>query len=448
MTSREKALAGAVALGLLLGGQALAQTTPGTRSVETISVTDARPVAAALDVIEERYGALIDYVDLQYAAPEDIEKVSYRPGRVTPIPKIRSISVQYTQVSVKPEPLRYASCNLETLGCPLVNAQPEGGITLLIRQVVDQFASQAGQVFRVQRIEMPYGPRWEVLPEQARDGSGRFVLQPDVLDAKIYIPKQQRTPADTLVSICDQLTSRWGHKFGVATAPIRPFVEFTGEMGAENVSARDALAEMTGRTRVLRLFYDPDDGEYAINIVNSPYRLPPPPRPLPPPRPTKVAPEYWLRRVRTSEGLSDVQGALAKAGYLHTAPTTQWDVNAADAVRRFQAANGLQMTGGIDIPTIEKLMPYLPKVSLPLAPLMYPALSYWLGSTPQGRMEIQEALTTAGFYSSSTTEGMSDDEMRAALKAFQNTNDLQPNGVLDYTTAEKLAPFLPEPKQR
>ena len=95
MRSRKWVLAGAGALAILFcGGRAAAQTAQDGRTVETINVTGARPVASALDVIEERYGVLIDYVDPQYAAPQDTESVSYRPGRVTVGPKTHTISVQ------------------------------------------------------------------------------------------------------------------------------------------------------------------------------------------------------------------------------------------------------------------------------------------------------------------------------------------------------------------
>jgi peptidoglycan hydrolase-like protein with peptidoglycan-binding domain len=458
MRLREKVLAGAIALALLFcSGPVVAQTVQGGPSVETISVTGARPVATAMDVIEARYGVLIDYVDPQFASSEDTESVSYRPGHATLGPRIGTISLQYTQVAGKPEGgIPYISCKVETLGCVPVKAWPEDGMTALIQQVLSQFATQGGQVFLVQKLDMSYGPRWEVFPEEARDRSGGFVHQPDILDANIYIPKQQRAPADMLATICDELTNRWGHKFGVASAPIHPFVGFVGELGAENVSAREALANLMGRTLVLRLFYAPDDGMYYVNIENLPYH--PPPRPAPPPQratkvppPSLLGPGQWLGRVRTPEGVSDIQGALAKAGYLHTAPTTRWDANAADAIRRIQAANGLQRTGVIDGPTVVKLLPYLPMVVVPPAPptsnLMYPALAYWLESTQQGQTEIQQALTNAGFYSG-PMPGTIDEETRGALKAFQTANDLQPNGQFDDPTAEKLAPFLPEPQQR
>jgi peptidoglycan hydrolase-like protein with peptidoglycan-binding domain len=168
------------------------------------------------------------------------------------------------------------------------------------------------------------------------------------------------------------------------------------------------------------------------------------------PTPSLLGPGQWLGRIHTPEGVSDVQAALAKAGYLHSAPTTRWDANAADAIHRFQATNGLQPTGVIDGPTMVKLLPYLPLVTVPNEPpkssLMYPALAYWLGSTPQGQTEIQQALTTAGFYSGPMTATI-DEKTREALKAFQIANDFPPTGMLDDKTLENLAPFLPEPQQ-
>ncbi len=452
MRPRKWVLAGASALAVLFcGGRAAAQTAQEGRTVETINVTAARPIASAMDVVEERYGVLIDYVDPQYAAAQDTESVSYRPGHVTVGPKTRTISLQYTQVEGRPEGVPYISCSAATGGCVPVTARPEGGITALIQQVLSQFAEQGGQAFTVQKLDMPYGPRWEVYPEEARDRSGRFVFQPDVLSANIFIPKEQRALGGMLGLICQQLTTKWGHKFGIASAPINPFSVPAGELAADNVSAWRALADLMGRTLVLRLFYAPDDGMYYVNIVNLPYRPPPRP-PTPAPVPARVLPPgprppgYWLARARTPQGILEIQGGLAKAGYLHTAPTTQWDAEATPALRQFQAAVGFPPTGEFDYWTAGKLAAFLPQYRrvLPAKGPMDFALAYWLGSTRRGTIEIQEALTKAGFYSGPATGAM-DLETREALKAFQTANGLTPNGVFDYQTAEKLAPLLLKP---
>ena len=78
---------------------------------------------------------------------------------------------------------------------------------------------------------------------------------------------------------------------------------------------------------------------------------------------------------------------------------------------------------------------------------MDPALAYWLESTSDGRKEIEQALAKAGFYHGPITSTRSNPAAQAALKAFREANGLQPTGYFDYVTAEKLAPFIPSPKQ-
>lgn len=430
---------------------AAAQPAQAGPTTETIDVTGARPVAKAMDVIEKRYGVLIDYVDPQYAAPQDIDRVSYRPGHITPIPKVRTLSLEYRQVSGRPDGLSYlGTCNAATLGCAPVVTKPEVGITGLIRRILNQYAVDGGQVFLVKKLKTPYATRWEVYPEEARGRSGAFVYQPDVLSTVVDVPSEPSGGA-MLGAVCEQLSKAWGHKFGVASAPTNEFVRAERTMPLEDVSAWEAFARMTGPSEVLRLFYAPDDGMYYINIVNIPYREPPrPPTPAAVPARTLPAhpyrPDFWLLAARLPKLILDVQNALVKAGYLHTAPTGQWDAGGVGALRRFQIANGLPGTGKLDLPTITRLTPFLPEEParvIPARPAMDYALAYWQGNTSSGRKEIQEALTKAGFYSGPLT-GEWDLGTRKAVKAFQAANGLQPNGILGYQSLLKLTPYLPK----
>jgi peptidoglycan hydrolase-like protein with peptidoglycan-binding domain len=305
----------------------------------------------------------------------------------------------------------------------------------------------------VRKLATRYGPRWEVYPVKARNSLATFITQTDFLGATVQIPAAQRTPGEMLELITQQLTRAWGRRFWVGSD--QPFssdvlVSHTAEMGADNISARQAIVDLMGPRVALRMFYGPDDGSYAINIVSLPYQPPPrPPTPaavpatvLPPgPRP----PGYWLARARTPDGILEIQGGLVEAGYLHTPPTTQWDAEATAALRQFQAALGLPPTGKFDYSTAWKLAPFLPQYQrvVPAKGPMDPELAYWLGSTRRGWIEIQEALTKASFYTGPPTGAM-DVKTREALSAFQTANGLMPNGAFDYQTAEKLAPFLPK----
>jgi len=452
MLSGRRLLAGTGILAYFLCGAPVgAQPAQAGPTTETIDVTGARPVARAMDVVEKRYGVLIDYADPQYAAPQDIERVTSRPGRIIPVPRVRTISLEYWQVNGRPDGLSYlGTCNAATLGCAPVMTKPEVGITGLIRQILNQYATDGGQVFLVKKLKTPYATRWEVYPEQARGRSGTFVYQPDVLSTVVNVPSES-SAGGMLGAVCEQLTKAWGYKFGVASAPSNAFLRPEKTLPLEGVSAWEAFARMTGPSKVLRLFYAPDDGMYYVNIANIPYREPPRP-PTPKPVPASVQPAhplpplFWMAATRVPKLIFDVQHALAKAGFLHTAPTTRWDANGAAAMRHFQAANGLPPTGALDLATIKGLMPFLPESParvVPAKPAMDYALAYWLGSTPTGRKDIQEALTKVGFYTGPLT-GQWDTKTREAVKAFQAANGMPPNGILDYQGVVKLAPYLPK----
>lgn len=435
---------------LFASGSATAQTSNGNATAETITVTGARPVSRAMDAIEQRYGVLIDYVDPVYEAPQDIERVASRPGHIIPVPKVRTLTVQYAQLDQPPKNVPYLRCN-PGVGCP-VNSWPEGGITALIQKVLHQFAAEGGQVFGVRKLNMPYGPRWEVYPEQVRDQGGTFRYRPDVLSAIINIPEAKRTWGGMLGAICNQLTTSWGRKFGISMAPGDGFPPPLMETGADNITAEKALAQLMGQWLALRLNYAPDDGLYFVNVIGLPQRpMPRPPNP-PPPKPPNLKPRdlpafEWRGLALTPKGSMELQTALAKEGFLHTPPTAKWDANAKEAVRRLQAANGLPVTGELDSYTVAKLRPYLPKFVPPTPPAALTpnplgfALFHWLQDTHAGRIDIQRALTQEGYYSGPLTGSM-DAKTRAAMTAFQKANGLTPTGLFDDATSRKLSPLL------
>jgi peptidoglycan hydrolase-like protein with peptidoglycan-binding domain len=57
----------------------------------------------------------------------------------------------------------------------------------------------------------------------------------------------------------------------------------------------------------------------------------------------------------TSERINQIQSALARGGYYQGDPTGKWDSNTIAAMRKFQSASGLDSTGEIDAPTLQKL---------------------------------------------------------------------------------------------
>jgi peptidoglycan hydrolase-like protein with peptidoglycan-binding domain len=57
----------------------------------------------------------------------------------------------------------------------------------------------------------------------------------------------------------------------------------------------------------------------------------------------------------TPERISEIQEALAKKGVFAGTPTGKWDDSTVEAMQEFQSSNGLNPTGKLDAPTLQKL---------------------------------------------------------------------------------------------
>jgi peptidoglycan hydrolase-like protein with peptidoglycan-binding domain len=57
----------------------------------------------------------------------------------------------------------------------------------------------------------------------------------------------------------------------------------------------------------------------------------------------------------TPERINEIQDALAKKGAFDGTPTGKWDDSTVDAMKKFQAANGINPTGKLDALTLQKL---------------------------------------------------------------------------------------------
>lgn len=62
-----------------------------------------------------------------------------------------------------------------------------------------------------------------------------------------------------------------------------------------------------------------------------------------------------LQKAPTPDRISEIQSALTRAGYYHGDPNGKWDSNTVSAVQKFQSANGIDSTGKLDAPTLQKL---------------------------------------------------------------------------------------------
>jgi hypothetical protein len=62
-----------------------------------------------------------------------------------------------------------------------------------------------------------------------------------------------------------------------------------------------------------------------------------------------------MQKAPTPDRISEIQSALARSGYYAGDPNGKWDSNTIEAVQKFQSANGIDATGKLDAPTLQKL---------------------------------------------------------------------------------------------
>jgi hypothetical protein len=61
------------------------------------------------------------------------------------------------------------------------------------------------------------------------------------------------------------------------------------------------------------------------------------------------------QKAPTNDRISEIQTALAKDGSFQGLPTGKWDDDTSAAMRRFQASHGLNPSGKLDAPTLQRL---------------------------------------------------------------------------------------------
>jgi peptidoglycan hydrolase-like protein with peptidoglycan-binding domain len=92
------------------------------------------------------------------------------------------------------------------------------------------------------------------------------------------------------------------------------------------------------------------------------------------------------QKAPTRDRISEIQSALSRAGYYQGDPNGKWDANTVAAMQKFQSANGIDATGKLDAPTLQRLglgsdiagvsapRPVVPGTTEPPAPAAPPAV--------------------------------------------------------------------------
>jgi hypothetical protein len=326
-----------------------AETKDSGSAVETIDRTSGRALREVLEELERRYSILITYEEPLYASLDDVED---RASDIKPpLP-------QHPYWSFKSRTIHFQYATL--------NGKPQEDITALLRRLLNQYSTEGGAVFDVRERTPPGGgTEWNVIPVKAKDYSGKFAGQPDVLGTLIILPKGPQTVMYMVAEIKHQLIAA-GYQVKVGDVP---FSGLSIEFGTDRLPAREVLATMIGKDpTVWQLLYDPASAAYWLNVTAAPFvpngnlpaNNPQPylvarPAPVQPTGPKHMPPAAVHHRMTTTRGRMELQSKLAQAGYYSGEPSGQWDEKTIDALKKFQAANNLPATGKLDPETIRKL---------------------------------------------------------------------------------------------
>lgn len=61
------------------------------------------------------------------------------------------------------------------------------------------------------------------------------------------------------------------------------------------------------------------------------------------------------QKAPTADRITEIQTALSRGGYYQGDPNGRWDANTVAALQKFQSANGIEATGKLDAPSLQKL---------------------------------------------------------------------------------------------
>lgn len=228
------------------------------------TVTDPRPLAAVADLLELKYGVMINYEDPPYLFPGDIQDVTAtvakpesragHPGLRIWVPRGGSISLSY-----------------------LAKPPSEAAATTPLLENVVAAHEAAGNpgTFKVEAIDSVLN----LVPLQVKNREGKLELAEAPLDTSITIPAQRLSAWAAVKLVCAEVSRISGKTVQPGTAPANLLFNTRTSVIAQNEPARNVLVRVLSTLSwahgvssgsvpkvTWRLFYGPDTGDYVLNF--------------------------------------------------------------------------------------------------------------------------------------------------------------------------------------
>jgi hypothetical protein len=223
----------------LTAAAALASAATGWALATTVSVEDPRPVAAALDEIQQASGLPVTYEDPPFVFRTTVARAAEDRSL---IPRGGTLAFDLP-----------AAATLEaTFGAA--------------RRMVTSYNAQHGAAtFSVVRDANFV----HVVPREALGISGLLEPVAPVLDTRITLPAKPRTGLDLLEDICKAVSAADGRRVEIGMVPANALTNQEVDFGASAAPARDVLAELLVANvtpLTWRLLYDPQLKTYYLNV--------------------------------------------------------------------------------------------------------------------------------------------------------------------------------------
>jgi hypothetical protein len=256
---------------LLISAALYAQTAPDARSYISRGVVERdgtsawvnangpRPLAQAVDALEDEYGWLgwlIDYEDSPYESKYDLVDDTAPQWRMAH-PDSKGVT--------RPSGGHFESWYSEVPG---TRWSPEEIEKVLNKVVTDYNRSGNPGKFVVRREERN---RYAIVGTAIRDNAGHEKLVAAILDTPISLTREERRADLTFQLICERLSAKLGIKAAYGDGADNLAIQSKVTVGGENLPARTLLLQTVDHMngiRIWRLFYDADSKQYFLWFRN------------------------------------------------------------------------------------------------------------------------------------------------------------------------------------
>ncbi len=248
----------AACLSLLVISHAISQTArePGSylkqaaisESAGTVHIVanSPRPLAQALDALQQKYGWVVNYEDPQFNSKLDLVAAE-DPGN---------------RASTSKVPMRVPGGGRFSADFPATTTEEDK----ILQIVVDAYngSNNPGR-FELSRSKQG---GLSVVGAAAHDQRGQLSKQPVVFDLPITLANRKRTASATVKLICQKIAEHYRIAITIGVTP-RNLLEKDVTIGGTKVSARELLLQTLASNRhsfYWRLLFDPNSKGYFLDI--------------------------------------------------------------------------------------------------------------------------------------------------------------------------------------